>query len=331
MAKKTVTPKVDPQETVKTTVATASAARKEKEANVIDPRAAQKKAEEARRKESANAALKMDIFSADTRQQAQDLQNQIVSDQKELEEIHGIDAKATAMVDMINAHNSLMAELDQKANAAAEEREKNLQETITDLQNQIDSKKQELVDTKRICDQEAAQYKKDLEVSRKREQAEHDYALQQTRLHEDDARKAAQAKEDADRAEREAALDAREKSLLERESKQSANETALKEALEKAATSYDEGKAAGKKEAETAHGFETRYLKKEHEVSDKEKDQQIKALTDALSAANEQLVKAQAQAEAAQTKLTEVMLSVAQNSGKTMVLGGSDNGTTSRK
>lgn len=314
MATKT-TAKKDAKESIKKTVGAEKAKTAAKKALVVDPYEEKKKAEKARVKASAAEFIKSDLVSEEYKQKYADLVADIEEKTNLLNNLYGIEAEAVSMAELVNAHNVLQAELDAEAKVAADERlaAKNADEA--ERKQMLEDLKAEYDKAKKILAAEQKQYESDLKVAREREQAEFDYNLKRERSKENDAwadQKAAREKElatkEANLAERIAEITAKEASIAELEAKVAEIPELVKKATE-------EGKAAGKKEAETSHVFEKRAMEKQNEFDKTILSNKIELQENTIGELQAKVASLEAKLDAAYTRNQELATTVAKNSG----------------
>lgn len=315
----TTTKKVDAKSEIKAANATARAASATKKDLKQDPYAAAKKAESARVRKSAEAAIDTNLFSEDVKQQYKDLVEDIANKKAELNELYGIETEAAQIADMISAHNLIQADLDEQALLAESERaakkaadEKAYTESIQALKDEFARVEKELTDKENI-------FRADLKTAREREAAEFKYNQDRTRSLENDAWndvKAAREKElaskEAEAAERLSKIEAREAKMDELEAKV-CDIPSIKEAA------FKEGKELGKAEADKSHAFEKRALEKQSEYNQGILQNEVNTQNKIIESLEAKVKSLEEKLDAAYQRNQELATTVAKNSGTTVI------------
>lgn len=270
-------------------------------------------------KESAKQIVEMNILDAGIVAKYNNLLETIKMLEAEIEELYGIKKEADTLEALINAYK----DDERKFKIAKEERLAKANEEYEEKVAANNKKIAELKDdyAKLLSDLKAKyqEEKVTLEKERVREKEEYTYNLNRERTIEND-------KWADEKAQREAALKAKEDAIAERESKVEELEQKIKD-LESSKcfletkieevkiSSFEEGKAKAKKEADTSKIFSDRAHKAELD----RKDDRIAALESALEEARQANKSLQSKLDESYARIQSMAIEAAKNSGVRMV------------
>lgn len=270
-------------------------------------------------KESAKQIVEMNILDAGIVAKYNNLLETIKMLEAEIEELYGIKKEADTLEALINAYK----DDERKFKIAKEERLAKANEEYEEKVAANNKKIAELKDdyAKLLSDLKAKyqEEKVTLEKERVREKEEYTYNLNRERTIEND-------KWADEKAQREAALKAKEDAVAERESKVEELEQKIKD-LESSKcfletkieevkiSSFEEGKAKAKKEADTSKVFSDRAHKAELD----RKDDRIAALESALEEARQANKSLQSKLDESYARIQSMAIEAAKNSGVRMV------------
>lgn len=239
--------------------------------------------------------------------------------EKEIEELYGIKAEVNSLEALINTRKDMETALVEKYAKKEKELEESYKEKAEELANNINSARMDNAKELTALKESFKEAKADLERDRKREEEQYNYDLERKRAKEDD--------EWADiKANREKELAVKEIEVKEREI-EAEKAIAAKETLEKEiellnnkveevrTTAFEEGKAKAKKEADTAKVFSDRA----HKADLERKDDRIATLEAALEESKKAHESDKAKLDAAYTRIQEMAIEAAKNSGVRMV------------
>ncbi len=290
---------------------------KEKESMVVDPYETQK-AEEAKRVEkSAAEFIESGFVSESVIQKYKDLKESIAKSEANLKELYDIEAEGAKLAAMHNAYLTTKAELDEQAKTDAEARKAEKSELIKTIDAEIKEANANLVKTKKELDAEEKVYKKDLDKARTREAEEYKYNQERTRAKENDAWADEKATREKILATKENDLVERTKAVADREAKMAELEEKVESFPKKLEDAKEEGKAAGKAEADKSHAFEKRAMEKSAEYEKNLLTAKIESLEAAAKASAEKIKDLETKLDAAYTRNQELATTVAKNSGST--------------
>lgn len=270
-------------------------------------------------KESAKQIVEMNILDAGIVAKYNNLLETIKMLEAEIEELYGIKKEADTLEALINAYK----DDERKFKIAKEERLAKANEEYEEKVAANNKKVSELKDDyAKLLSDLKAKYQEEkvaLEKERAREKEEYTYNLNRERTIEND-------KWADEKAQREAALKAKEDAVAERESKVEELEQKIKD-LESSKcfletkieevkiSSFEEGKAKAKKEADTSKVFSDRAHKAELD----RKDDRIAALESALEEAREANKSLQSKLDESYARIQSMAIEAAKNSGVRMV------------
>lgn len=320
MAKKTSA--VDPKDLIKKTVSAKKQEALEKDALIADPKKEAKKAEKARSQKSAEDAMNSEFFSEVVKQQYRDLVQQIEDKKVELKALTGIEVEADDLASFIGARNLAVAELDQKAQEAKDQRDSELNAKIKEFNEKTKELQDSYAKTRKELEENEKVYRNELQVARNREAAEFEYNLKRTRSIENDAWEDEKAKREKELSDREAEVASRLEAVQKREAKMDELETSVNNIPNLIEEATQKGKEAGKKDADTSHAFEKRYMEKEHENKVSLLENTVKSQEDTINTLKDQVASLQSKLDTAYQRNQEMSIAVAQNSGKTTVVTG---------
>ena len=270
-------------------------------------------------KESAKQIVEMNILDAGIVAKYNNLLETIKMLEAEIEELYGIKKEADTLEALINAYK----DDERKFKIAKEERLAKANEEYEEKVAANNKKVSELKDDyAKLLSDLKAKYQEEkvaLEKERAREKEEYTYNLNRERTIEND-------KWADEKAQREAALKAKEDAVAERESKVEELEQKIKD-LESSKcfletkieevkiSSFEEGKAKAKKEADTSKVFSDRAHKAELD----RKDDRIAPLESALEEAREANKSLQSKLDESYARIQSMAIEAAKNSGVRMV------------
>lgn len=270
-------------------------------------------------KESAKQIVEMNILDAGIVAKYNNLLETIKMLEAEIEELYGIKKEADTLEALINAYK----DDERKFKIAKEER---LAKANEEYEEKVAANNKKIAELKddyaKLLSDLKAKYQEEkvaLEKERAREKEEYTYNLNRERTIEND-------KWADEKAQREAALKAKEDAIAERESKVEELEQKIKD-LESSKcfletkieevkiSSFEEGKAKAKKEADTSKVFSDRAHKAELD----RKDDRIAALESALEEAREANKSLQSKLDESYARIQSMAIEAAKNSGVRMV------------
>ena len=291
---------------------------RELEAKLAEKSEARKTTEDVKREtkvkeiqKSAAELIATGIVNEKTEAQYNDLLETIKMKDKELKEVYEIERTANTLEALLITYQ------DKNETLLKEYNEKSLE-----LQNEFETKKAKWDEELKQCQKDHdklvkdlkalyAEEKAELDKKRAREKEEYVYNLNRERDREND--------EWADeKAQREAALKAKEDAVAEREANVDKLETSLeeskeliaileKEKVEEYNKGFDEGKAKAKKEADTSKVFSD----KSHKAELERKEDRIASLTSALEEARRANESLQNKLDEAYAQITNTAMAVA--------------------
>ena len=270
-------------------------------------------------KESAKQIVEMNILDAGIVAKYNNLLETIKMLEAEIEELYGIKKEADTLEALINAYK----DDERKFKIAKEER---LAKANEEYEEKVAANNKKIAELKddyaKLLSDLKAKYQEEkvaLEKERAREKEEYTYNLNRERTIEND-------KWADEKAQREAALKAKEDAIAERESKVEELEQKIKD-LESSKcfletkieevkiSSFEEGKAKAKKEADTSKIFSDRAHKAELD----RKDDRIAALESALEEARQANKSLQSKLDESYARIQSMAIEAAKNSGVRMV------------
>ena len=297
---------------------------KEKESMVVDPYADQKKAEAERVENSAAEFIESGFVSAEVIQKYNDLKESIAQKEATLKELFDIEASGAKVAAMINAYKTTKAELDELAKTEAAERVAQRDAQIAEIKEEIKEAQGNLVKVKKDLDAEEKAYRKDLANARNREAEEYKYNLERTRSKENDAWADEKETREKALAAREAELKSRMDAVAEREEKMNDLEGKVAEFPKRLEEATENGKAAGKAEADKSHAFEKRAMEKSAEYDKKLLESKVEAQATLIESQSAKIKELEDKLDAAYTRNQELATTVAKNSGSTTIVQSSE-------
>lgn len=271
-----------------------------------DPIADQEKARKTAVVESADAIVRMNILAPEITEKYQNLCEAVKMKEDQLKELYEIESEANSLIALINAHKDKKHELEEKYRLLTEE-----------AAAALTAKKQEIVEEINVLKAEKEEILKNTNAEnealiaannqkRSREEEEYAYNLKRARKLADDKWEDEKATREKAIAEKEADLAKTEAELAAREEKMEELETKVAEIPELIAKAMEEGKKAGKAEAEKSHVFEVRSINTKNEYEQKTLQDKVERLTVELTAANVKVDALQEKLDAAYTQMRDL-------------------------
>lgn len=270
-------------------------------------------------KEAAKEIVDLGILNDDMTGKYKSLIATIEMLEKDVEELYGIKKEADTLEALMNTYKDKDAEL-------AKRHEDKVCELNKDFANKVKDSQEALKELKKKTDKDIAalndsykEKKDELEKERKREEEEYAYDLERKRAKENDEWADTKAKREKELAEKELAVVEREKvaneAIAEKVDLLAKIELLSNRIEEVKVTAFEEGKTKAKKEAETSKVFSDRAHKSELE----RKDDRIATLEAALEESKKAHEADKAKLDAAYTRIQEMAIEAAKNSGVRMV------------
>jgi hypothetical protein len=179
-------------------------------------------------------------------------------------------------------------------------------------------------EVKKDLDAEEKAYRKDLANARNREAEEYKYNLERTRSKENDAWADEKETREKALAAREAELKSRTDAVIEREEKMNDLESKVAEFPKRLEEATENGKAAGKAEADKSHAFEKRAMEKSAEYDKKLLESKVEAQATLIESQAAKIKELEDKLDAAYTRNQELATTVAKNSGSTTIVQSSE-------
>lgn len=213
--------------------------------------------------EAAAEDVSNNIFSAEMNDKFTNLTEAIEIQEQKLTELYGVEKELMNLTTVINASKEKQVALKKENDEVRADLEKAKSETIESTRAAVNA-----------AFAEADQAKKDLEAERKKEEAEYQYNLKWARKKEQDEYEEKKALRDKADAEREAAVEQREIAVLEREEEIAEMEATIAGIDSRLKESYEDGYAAGEKDAGREYGYKKAMAEKDaaHEKESLEKE-----------------------------------------------------------
>jgi uncharacterized protein len=290
---------------------------KEKESTVTDPYVEQKKAEAKRQEESASKFIESGFVSPEIIQKFTDLKNEIAEKSATLKELYGIEEEGAKIAAMHNAYKVMKIELDEAADQESKARQAEKVTQIAQINAEIKEAQDNLKKTKKELDEEEKQYKKDLAQLRSREAEEFKYNLDRTRAKENDAWADEKAAREKVLADKEKDLAERTKAVEDREKKVDEMEKQIDEFPKRLEEAENNGKTAGKAEADKSHAFEKRAMEKNAEYEKNLLQAKVDSQAAIIESQNEKIAALEKKLDEAYSRTQELATTVAKNSGST--------------
>lgn len=226
--------------------------------------------------------------------------------EKSLKEMYDIEKEANSMIALINAHKDKKVELEEKYKAMTEDMQEEFNDKKATLAAELEEMKKQKEAVLKATIEENNALIADIKKQRERNEEEYKYDLRRSRKVENDAwndEKATREKEiamkEAELAEAEAKLEVREAKIAELEEKVAGIPELIAQATE-------DGKKAGKADADKSHVFEVRSINTKNEYEQKSLQDRVDRLTAELAAANVKVDTLQEKLDAAYAQMREL-------------------------
>lgn len=291
-----------------------------------DPVVAQENKRKAAVLVSADEVAEMDILSPGVVQQYKDLREAIEVKKAALKDLYDIEAEASSLVALINAHKDKEQELRDKYKKLSDDLETEYQEKKSLKENdllELEIKKEEVLN---MTASENKALVAELDKSRKREKEEYEYNLKRER-------KIAEDKWNDEKAAKEKALAERESSIAETEAELAAKEEYIEDlerkvseipALIEAAT--NEGIKKGKADADKSNAFEVRSINQKNEYEQASLRDRVSRLESDLTASNAKNDVLQEKLDAAYAQMRELAAETVKSAGGVKIIGNENSG-----
>lgn len=291
-----------------------------------DPVVAQENKRKAAVLVSADEVAEMDILSPGVVQQYKDLREAIDVKKAALKDLYDIEAEASSLVALINAHKDKEQELRDKYKKLSDDLETEYQEKKSLKENdllELEIKKEEVLN---MTASENKALVAELDKSRKREKEEYEYNLKRER-------KIAEDKWNDEKAAKEKALAERESSIAETEAELAAKEEYIEDlerkvseipALIEAAT--NEGIKKGKADADKSNAFEVRSINQKNEYEQAALRDRVTRLESDLAASNAKNDVLQEKLDAAYAQMRELAAETVKSAGGVKIIGNENSG-----
>lgn len=291
-----------------------------------DPVVAQENKRKAAVLVSADEVAEMDILSPGVVQQYKDLREAIDVKKAALKDLYDIEAEASSLVALINAHKDKEQELRDKYKKLSDDLETEYQEKKSLKENdllELEIKKEEVLN---MTASENKALVAELDKSRKREKEEYEYNLKRER-------KIAEDKWNDEKAAKEKALAERESSIAETEAELAAKEEYIEDlerkvseipALIEAAT--NEGIKNGKADADKSNAFEVRSINQKNEYEQAALRDRVTRLESDLAASNAKNDVLQEKLDAAYAQMRELAAETVKSAGGVKIIGNENSG-----
>ena len=275
---------------------------------------------------SADEVAEMDILSPVVVQKYKDLREAIEMKKTTLKDLYDIEAEASSLVALINAHKDKEQELKDKYKKLSDDLEVEYQEKKALKENELielEIKKEEVLN---MTASENKSLVEELDKARKREKEEYEYNLRRERKIEEDKwndEKTAKEKALADReesiAETEAVLAAKEEYIEELERKVSEIPTLIE-------TATNEGIKKGKADADKSNAFEVRSINQKNEYEQASLRDRVSRLESDLAASNAKNDVLQEKLDAAYAQMRELAAETVKSAGGVKIIGNENSG-----
>ena len=275
---------------------------------------------------SADEVAEMDILSPVVVQQYKDLREAIEMKKTTLKDLYDIEAEASSLVALINAHKDKEQELKDKYKKLSDDLEVEYQEKKALKENELielEIKKEEVLN---MTASENKSLVEELDKARKREKEEYEYNLRRER-------KIAEDKWNDEKAAKEKALAERESSIAETEAELAAKEEYIEDlerkvseipALIEAAT--NEGIKNGKADADKSNAFEVRSINQKNEYEQAALRDRVTRLESDLDASNAKNDVLQEKLDAAYAQMRELAAETVKSAGGVKIIGNENSG-----
>lgn len=275
---------------------------------------------------SADEVAEMDILSPVVVQQYKDLREAIEMKKTTLKDLYDIEAEASSLVALINAHKDKEQELKDKYKKLSDDLEVEYQEKKALKENELielEIKKEEVLN---MTASENKSLVEELDKARKREKEEYEYNLRRER-------KIAEDKWNDEKAAKEKALAERESSIAETEAELAAKEEYIEDlerkvseipALIEAAT--NEGIKKGKADADKSNAFEVRSINQKNEYEQAALRDRVTRLESDLAASNAKNDVLQEKLDAAYAQMRELAAETVKSAGGVKIIGNENSG-----
>lgn len=275
---------------------------------------------------SADEVAEMDILSPVVVQQYKDLREAIEMKKTTLKDLYDIEAEASSLVALINAHKDKEQELKDKYKKLSDDLEAEYQEKKALKESELielEIKKEEVLN---VTASENKSLFEELDKARKREKEEYEYNLKRER-------KIAEDKWNDEKAAKEKALAERESSIAETEAELAAKEEYIEDlerkvseipALIEAAT--NEGINKGKADADKSNAFEVRSINQKNEYEQAALRDRVTRLESDLAASNAKNDVLQEKLDAAYAQMRELAAETVKSAGGVKIIGNENSG-----
>lgn len=291
----------------------AAKAAKKTTADVIKEKAIEKT------KEEAKEIVELDILNEDITNKYNSLNETIAMMKKEIEELYGIKTQADSLEALLNTYNDKNSELIAKNQAKHKELEAEFNEKKAYFDNLLkEANKKHDIEVSELRNKYKEEQKK-IELEREREEESYNYDLLRERRIENDKWEDEKAAREKELSDKEKAVILREQDALEALDKVDGLTKAMEELEEQAAAQYQKGLKEGEANAEKVTAI--RIAKMEAEANHRVEIAESKVST--LTESNEELKakvnELQSKLDAAYTRVNEVALASARNSGQRII------------
>lgn len=300
----------------------------EKESVKYDPIAMAKQEQNEKIISSADDTINEGIFNSSIIEKYTNLKLAIELEKAQLSDLYGIEAKASSLVAIINAHKDKVSELEANYKEKTEQLQKEYNQKKAELDELIvtlESNKQDILISIKT---ESAEAKLKLEKEREREEEEYKYNRDRSRKIEENEwsdKRAAEEKalEDkiADIQKREFELSDKEEYMAELKEKVDSIPSLIEEAK-------NEGIKQGKADADKSNAFEVRALKKENEYNTNLLNDKIERITSDLENVKSEKADLQARLDDAYTRMNELAMKTTEATGGVKILNSTSNQTS---
>lgn len=275
---------------------------------------------------SADEVAEMDILSPVVVQQYKDLREAIDMKKTTLKDLYDIEAEASSLVALINAHKDKEQELKDKYKKLSDDLETEYQEKKASKENELielEIKKEEVLN---VTASENKSLVEELDKARKREKEEYEYNLKRER-------KIAEDKWNDEKAAKEKALADREESIAETEAVLAAKEEYIEELERKVSeiptlieTATNEGIKKGKADADKSNAFEVRSINQKNEYEQASLRDRVSRLESDLAASNAKNDVLQEKLDAAYAQMRELAAETVKSAGGVKIIGNENSG-----
>ena len=275
---------------------------------------------------SADEVAEMDILSPVVVQQYKDLREAIDMKKTTLKDLYDIEAEASSLVALINAHKDKEQELKDKYKKLSDDLETEYQEKKASKENELielEIKKEEVLN---VTASENKSLVEELDKARKREKEEYEYNLKRER-------KIAEDKWNDEKAAKEKALADREESIAETEAVLAAKEEYIEELERKVSeiptlieTATNEGIKKGKADADKSNAFEVRSINQKNEYEQASLRDRVSRLESDLTASNAKNDVLQEKLDAAYIQMRQLATETVKSAGGVKIIGNENSG-----